>query len=33
MVVIFRDQINFTAPELARNARLGAVAVPRADLG
>ena len=25
--MIFRDQINFTASELARNARLGAVAV------
>jgi hypothetical protein len=31
--MIFRDQINITASELARNARLSAVAVARADLG
>jgi len=31
--MIFRDQINITASELACNARLGAVAVARADLG
>jgi len=31
--MVFCDQINFTASELARNARLGAVAVSRVDFG